>query len=126
MSRFLLLVPLLLLACPGAATAQSGQEKQILTMTRDSWIGFRDFNGRQLVYFTHLEAWRCGIRTVRYSINDRSLDQTWELQPCDPQNPNAVTTDKPYISLAPGTAQSVSVQLTFTDGSQSPIETFKP
>lgn len=109
-----------------AAFGQTGQEKQILGITKDSWIGFRDYNGRQLVYFTHLEAWKCGISAVRYSINDQSLDQTWTLQPCDPENPNAVTTEKPYISLPLNAAQSVSVQLTFSDGSQSEIVTFTP
>lgn len=103
------------------AQATSGQEKQILTMTRDNWVSFRDYQGQQLVYFTHLEAWRCGIATVRYSINSDALDREWTLQPCDPDNPNAVTTGTPYVALPPGTARSVSVQLTFKDGSTSDI-----
>lgn len=104
-----------------APAQTSGQEKQILTITRDNWIAFRDYEGRQLVYFTHLEAWRCGIAEVRYSINSDALDRTWALQPCDPKNPNAVTSKMPYITLPLGTAQSVSVQLTFKDGSTSEV-----
>lgn len=120
------LVMAALVAVTASQPAPAQPEKQILGITKDSWIGFRDYNGRQLVYFTHLEAWRCGIARVRYSINGDGLDQEWTLQPCDPDNPNTVTTVKPYISLPFGSAQSVSVQLTFADGSQSDVVTFTP
>ena len=36
-------------------------DKDILEMTRTSWISFRDFNGEMLVYFTHLMSWRGGV-----------------------------------------------------------------
>ena len=98
-----------------------GQEKQLLGMTEDSWVHFRDFNGRQLIYFTHLEVYRCGITKVRYSLNSDALDQEYSLQPCNPENPNAVTTDRPYISLPLGTAKSISVEITFEDGTKSGI-----
>lgn len=108
------------------ALAQTGQERQILEMTKDAWIAFRDYGGEQLIYFTHLEAWKCGIAEVRYSVNGEALDRIWELQPCNPENPAAITTDRPYIALPPGTAQSVSVQLTYEDGGTSEIVTFTP
>lgn len=111
---------------PERATAQSGQERQILELTKANWVAFRNFNGQQLVYFTHLEAWRCGISAVRYSINSDALDRAWTLQPCDPQNPNAITTDRPYIELPLNTAQSVSVQLTYADGTVSDIARYTP
>ncbi len=98
-----------------------GQEKQILELTENNWVAFRDYNGRQLIYFTHLEAWKCGIAQVSYSLNSDALDQIYELQPCDRKNPNAVTTDKPYISLPLGTAQSISVQITYADGTTSEV-----
>ncbi len=108
----------------GAAQAQSplsGQEKKILGMIKDSWVSFRDFNGQQLIYFTMLESYRCGIAEVRFSINSEALDKIWRLQPCDPKKPNAITTDRPYLALPPGTAKSIAVQLTFTDGTKSEI-----
>ena len=111
-----------------AATAHaqsSGQEKPVLEMTKANWIALRDFNGQQLVYFTHLESWRCGIAQVRYSVNSDALDHVWQLQPCDQQNPNAVTTDKPYIAFPGGSVQSVAVQLTYRDGTTSQVAHFK-
>lgn len=98
-----------------------GQEKKLLDLTRGSWAYFRNFNGRQLIYFTHLEVYRCGIEKVSYSLNSEALDREWELQPCDRAKPNEVTTDRPYISMPLGTAHSVAVRLTYTDGTQSPV-----
>lgn len=106
------------------ANAQSsllGQEKRILNMTRSGWAHFREFNGRQLIYFTHLESYRCGIKAVHYSLDGDALDKEWKLQPCDPRNPHSITTNKPYISLPSGRAKSISVQVTFSDGSKSDI-----
>ncbi len=108
-------------ASPAAAQGLMGQEPKILDMTRGSWAYFRDYNGRQLVYFTHLEAYRCGIAAVRYSLNTDALDKDWALQPCDPKKPHNITTDKPYIALPLGTAKSIAVQLTFNDGSKSKV-----
>ncbi len=108
----------------GAAWAQSsllGQEKKILGMIKDSWVSFRDFNGQQLIYFTMLESYRCGILQVRFSINSDKLDKIWQLQPCDPKKPNAITTDRPYLALPPGTASSIAVQLVFSDGTLSEV-----
>ncbi|MCG8445548.1 MAG: hypothetical protein MI753_07505 [Hyphomicrobiales bacterium] len=107
-------------------SAQTGQERRILEMTRDAWVAFRDFDGHQLIYFTHLEAWTCGIVEVRYSVNSEALDQRWNLQPCNPENPAAITANRPFIALPPGTAQSISVQLTYADGETSEIVTFTP
>jgi len=110
-------------ATPGNADAQN---KQILEMTKNSWVAFRNFNGRQLIYFTHLESWKCGILQVKYSINSGSLDQFYLLQSCDPNNSNAVSTDKPYISLPLGTAQTITVQVTYDDGTTSELTKTAP
>ncbi|MEO0976399.1 MAG: hypothetical protein AAFY05_09770 [Pseudomonadota bacterium] len=114
---------------PSADTAMAQgmppeQIKQILDMTKTSWVSFRDWQGQQLIYFTHLEAWKCGIDYVFYGLNGGPLDQMWELDTCNPDNPNAVLKDKPYIELPAGSTQSISVQLIYPDGSKSPVETF--
>jgi len=107
----------------GQAKAQglAGMETKILDLTKGSWAYFRDFNGRQLIYFTHLESYRCGIEKVSYSLDSDALDSEWKLQPCDPKKPNEITTDQPYVSLPLGTAQAITVQLIFKDGSKSSI-----
>ncbi|MCV0426996.1 MAG: hypothetical protein K5905_16155 [Roseibium sp.] len=101
------------------------QIKQILDVTKGSWVSFRDWQGQQLIYFTHLEAWKCGIDYVFYGLNGGALDQMWELEECNPDNPNAVLKEKPYIELPAGSTQSISVQLVFPDGTKSSVETFE-
>lgn len=116
------------LSVSGQATAQGmppEQIKQILDVTKANWVAFRDWEGQQLIYFTHLESWKCGIDFVFYGLNDGQLDQMWELDECDPDNPNAVLKDKPYIELPAGSTQSISVQLVYPDGSKSSVETYQ-
>ena len=118
-----LMVSVLLLAVfslPVSAIAPK-QMKQILNMTQNNWVSFRDFNGKQLIYFTHLESYTCGIKEVHYSINSDDLDKVWELQPCDPKNPMAVTKDIIYLTVPLGTAKFIAVQVTFADDTRSEI-----
>lgn len=123
------LVPILCAAPPSDASGLLGQEKKLLGITKNNWVHFRDYNGRQLIYFTHLEVYRCGLKQVKYSLNSGVLDKEWVLDPCDLKKPHEinVTPDNlPYISLPLGTAKSISIQLTFKDGSKSEIVTLKP
>jgi hypothetical protein len=128
--RLTLLISILatLLSSAMAQSAISGNEKMILTMPQmqPNWVSFRNYNGRQLIYFTILEAYKCGIRKVAYSINSEALDQEWLLQPCNPKKQQDVTTNKPYLSLPLGTAKFIAVQLTFNDKSRSPVVHKRP
>jgi hypothetical protein len=98
-----------------------GQMKKILNMTQNSWVSFRDFNGKQLIYFTHLEAYTCGIKEVHYSLNSDELDKIWELQPCAGKGISDIKKEMIYLTLPLGTAKSIAVQLEFTDGMKSDI-----
>jgi len=126
LSRLIALLALWFVFSSALFAMPPAQMKQILNMTKNSWVSYRDFNGKQLIYFTHLESYRCGIKSVKYSINSEALDQEWVLQPCDPKNPMAVTTEKPYISLDLKTAHSIAIQLTFIDDTQSEVVHKKP
>ena len=75
---------------PAAAQGTLGMEKQILPVRTANWAAFRNYDGRQWIYFTHLVTYRCGLEEIRYSVNSMALDETFPLPPCDPQNPNAI------------------------------------
>jgi hypothetical protein len=99
-------------------------QRKILDMTATSWLSFRDFNG-VLVYYTHLMSYRCAIREVRIGIDTAVPDKVLKMPPCDPRDPSAIPHDaSPYLKLAPAT-KSVSVELTYRDGSVSEIKTFR-
>jgi len=99
-------------------------QRKILDMTATSWLSFREFNGL-LVYYTHLMSYRCAIREVRVGIDSAVPDKVLKMPPCDPRDPSVIPHDaQPYLKLSPQT-QSVSVELTYRDGSVSEIKSFR-
>jgi hypothetical protein len=99
-------------------------QRKILDMTATSWLSFREFNGL-LVYYTHLMSYRCAIREVRVGIDSTVPDKVLKMPPCDPRDPSVIPHDtQPYLKLAPAT-KSVSVELTYRDGSVSEIKSFR-
>ncbi|MBN9013313.1 MAG: peptidase C14, caspase catalytic subunit p20 [Rhizobiales bacterium 62-47] len=99
-------------------------QRKILDMTATSWLSFREFNGL-LVYYTHLMSYRCAIREVRIGIDTAVPDKTLKMPSCNPRDPSAIPHDaQPYLKL-PGATKSVSVELTYRDGSVSEIKTFR-
>jgi uncharacterized caspase-like protein len=99
-------------------------QRKILDMTSTSWLSFREYNGL-LVYYTHLMSYRCAIREVRVGIDSAVPDKVLKMPPCDPRDPSVIPHDAtPYLKLAPAT-KSVSVELTYRDGSVSEIKSFR-
>jgi len=99
-------------------------QRKILDMTATSWLSFREFNGL-LVYYTHLMSYRCAIREVRVGIDSSVPDKVLKMPPCDPRDPSVIPRDaQPYLKLTPAT-KSVSVELTYRDGSVSEIKSFR-
>lgn len=99
-------------------------QRKILDMTATSWLSFREFNGL-LVYYTHLMSYRCAIREVRIGIDTAVPDKVLKMPACNSRDPSAIPSDaQPYLKLAPQT-KSVSVELTYRDGSVSEIKTFR-
>lgn len=99
-------------------------QRKILDMTASSWLAFREFNGL-LVYYTHLVSYRCAIRQVRIGIDTTVPDKVIQLPPCDMREPHAIPSSvSPYMKLPNGT-KSISVELTFKDGSISELRNFR-
>lgn len=92
--------------------------KPILTATRRNWVAVREFNGQDLLYATHVLSWRCGLHQMRYAVNGGAM-QVWPLPPCheDTNAPNAFTAGDglPYAAFAPGSIESVEVELLYDD-----------
>jgi len=99
-------------------------QRKILDMTATSWLSFRDFNGL-MVYYTHLMSYRCAIREARIGVDSAVPDQVLKMPPCNMRDPIAIPSEaQPYLKL-PGKTKSVSVELTYRDGSVSEIKTFR-
>jgi hypothetical protein len=99
-------------------------QRKILDMTASSWLAFREFNGL-MIYYTHLVSYRCAIRQVRIGIDTTVPDKVIQLPPCDMRDPVAIPHNvSPYMKL-PANTKSVSIELTFKDGSLSELRNFR-
>ena len=102
-------------------------QKDILERLSTGWLTFRDWDGKRLIYFTHLISYRCGIEEVKYGLDTDQPSETFEVGPCDPDNPHAVPETGPgsqIFTSVPKSTGYVSVQLTYADGSRSDVKRF--
>ncbi len=93
---------------------QMAQSKMILNMTSGSWLSFRDYEGKVLLYFTHLMTHRPVIKEIKYSLNSDKVDQIYKPMYVSGQ-------ELPFIYV-PKDTQFACVQLAFTDGTMSKVE----
>ncbi|MER9336736.1 methyl-accepting chemotaxis protein [Mesorhizobium sp. M0293] len=106
-------------------TALQQGNKQILDQFWTSWIAFDSGGNHGLVYFTQMLSYRCAIKEVRYSLNGAALDKSLEIPPCDKKDPYAIPYDaKGYFKVA-DSVKSMSVQVTYTDDTKSPVREYK-
>lgn len=106
--------------------------QQMLEINKPTgWIAFRNYDGQQWIYFSTLVTLHCRLGEIKYSINSIDLDQTFPLPRCNPSLPFSVPTDAGVdaiaIALPLGTADTISVQVSFTGGKKlSDIVTYRP
>ena len=100
------------------ADQQLAQGKMMLNAVSGSWLAFRDFNGKALLYFTTLMSYRPVIKEVRYSLNSDALDKTFQFKPSDTM---FEVGDELYLTV-PGDTEFASVQVTYKDGTTSPVQ----
>ena len=80
----------------------------------------RPWEGNDLVYFTNLLSWRCGLSEISYAING-GTPTVLEAEPCyeGESAPNALKLEGgllPYVTLPAGSVQSIEVTITYDDG----------
>ncbi len=127
MRPILALIPLAL-AAPALAQSftTAAEVRPILDLTRAQWIGVREYEGQDLLYFTHLESWRCGLESVAFGLNGDAATQAYDLPPCDEAaaNPNALDLENhlPFIALPAKSVGSVKIMLTYDDGTTDEAE----
>lgn len=112
---------------PFAAQAQmldAAQIRPILNATKGQWVAVREWQGQDLVYFTHLLTWRCGLNKIQYSVNSNAANKNWSFIPCDEtaENPMALPPgQKIYTGFDLNSVQTVTVKITYDDGAQDTV-----
>lgn len=98
----------------------AGEVKPILEMTQDSWLGVRVYDGHDLLYFTHLVTFRCGLEEVFYGLNGEMPSEALPMEPCDESAPNPSAMDPvkypPYMTFPVGSIHSVTLMMMYDDG----------
>jgi hypothetical protein len=98
-------------------TALLGNLKLALDLTRSSWLSFRDYDGKVLLYFTQLVSNRCAIDKIAYGIDSDATPSAFPLAACDPRKPYEV---EGQIQIeVPANTRYASVRLTYKDGTVS-------
>lgn len=114
-------VPAGLVADPQTPTGKfttAAEVKPILDATKGNWVAVREYDGKDLLYVTHLWGWRCGLHALAISVNDEPM-QNWPLPACHMQytTPSAILEEDglPYLSLRLGAVQTIEIQIVYDD-----------
>ena len=97
------------------AGEQLAQGKMMLNATSGSWLMFRDFDGKTLLYFTSLMSYR---PVIRYSLDSDALDKVHKFEPSDVMFEVSEKLEELYITV-PRETKFAMVQVTFKDGTKS-------
>lgn len=99
-------------------------QRRALESIWPSWVEFREYNGL-LVYFTTLMSYRCAITEVRYGLDGADPLSRFDMPPCAPRDPFAIPSDANLILKVPESTSSISLRITWRDGTQSDINTIE-
>jgi hypothetical protein len=92
--------------------------KPILNATKGNWVAVREYAGQDLVYVTHVWAWRCGLAQLKVGING-AAPEVWPLPECHTNLPaaNSVLPEDgdPYRGFPLRSVQQIEIQLTYDD-----------
>ena len=97
------------------AGEQLAQGKMMLNAVSGSWLLFRDYDGKTLLYFTTLMSYRPVIKEVRYSLDGDALDKVFEFEPSETMYEPG---DNIYLTV-PVATEYAMVRVTFRDGTVS-------
>jgi hypothetical protein len=98
------------------------EQKKSLEQLQERWAEFRDFNGL-LVYFTMLVTYRCAIAELHYGLNGNPPLASFALPGCRPDDPFSIPPNAPLFIHVPRDTRSITVQITWRDGTQSDLNT---
>ena len=98
----------------------AAEVKPILEMTQGNWVAVRLYDGNDLLYFTQLVTFRCGLEEVLYGLNGEVPSQPLPMEPCHEGTaaPGAMDPVKypPYMTFPAGSIHSVTLKMMYDDG----------
>lgn len=100
------------------------QTKDILRLI-GSWVSFREFSGKMLVYFTPVVSYKNAFRDIVYSVDNESVSQHLKFKPdwSGIGAPGLGPDDQTYLEI-PMSTKYVAVKLIYADGTESAVRRF--
>ncbi|MDF1811439.1 MAG: DUF4062 domain-containing protein [Verrucomicrobiales bacterium] len=96
------------------------ESKQILSISKRSWVSLREYNGKLLLYFTHLLTHRGALKQIAYGIDSNPRFRVgfpeWNQPGLAPISEGLAT----FVTI-PNETRVVTVQVMFKDGETSEI-----
>ncbi len=103
---------------PSGKFTTAAEIKPILAATKGNWVAVREYDGRDLLYVSHLWGWRCGLKAMAISVNGEAM-QNWPLPPCHEKytTPNAILEEDglSYLRFRLGSVQTITIQIVYDD-----------
>ncbi|MEQ1843382.1 MAG: hypothetical protein ABL994_23495, partial [Verrucomicrobiales bacterium] len=100
------------------------ESKNTLELTRTSWVAFRDYEGKVLLYFSHLLGHRGVLRQIQYGLDRDIPDTVYAFPPYDKPGYAPISDDVTIYMEVPAPTKFVTVKLTFRDGTTSDVVRF--
>lgn len=98
--------------------------QRVLESTTTSWVSFRDYDGKRLLYFTHLMSYRGSIERIDYGLNSERTNKNFPFPPWRQATMAPIDADTPTYITVPRSTRYVTVQLTYKDGRKSAAQRF--
>ena len=121
--RAILSVAAVALGLGNGAQAQflsAAEVKPILEMTQGNWVGVRLYDGNDLLYFSHLVTFRCGLEEVFFGLNGEIPSAPLPMEPCHEGTAAPASMDPikypPYMTFPAGSVHSVTLMMMYDDG----------
>ena len=99
------------------------QTKQIINMTKTAWVSFREFDGRLLLYFTHLLCY-AEVVAIRYGLDTEQPNVDYPVPEREGVGAIGIGEGVDCYIDVPLNTQTACVQVTFDDGEETGVEVF--
>jgi hypothetical protein len=104
-----------------------GLAKKSLESTKESWVEFGVTKaGQQIIRLSYFAVYKCTVKLLKYSFDTRTVDKSFALPKCDPNNPFKIDDPNKFLLPAKNVVKSFSIQLVYADGTLSPVRTYEP
>ena len=99
------------------------QTKSTLNMTKTAWVAFREFDGRLLLYFTHLLCY-AEVKRIRYGLDADTPTIDYPVPEREGVGAIGIGEGVECFIEVPLATQTACVQVTFDDGEETDVEVF--